>query len=364
MIEIDGSYNEGGGQILRTALAFSTLTKIPFHMTNIRKNRPQPGLKNQHLFCIKALEQLSEAKTDNVMIGSDEITFHPGEVKSRTLSINIETAGSITLLCQSILLPCLFANGKVRLKITGGTDVNWAMPFDYLQQVFLPHLRKFCEKIDIKLESRGYYPKGNGKIDMLIHPKYKLSNYQDFDEFHNDLKKNVRSIDLLNQGNLMQIKGISHASMDLQKASVAERQAKSAKQILYKLNCPIEIGSSYSDTLSTGSGITLYAKFSKGDDEIDHNNPVILGASCLGERSKRAEEVGKVAAEDLLKEINSKAAVDKHLADNLVPFLGLIKGSFRTSEITEHTSTNIYTINKFVDSNINMNKEDNIIKNI
>jgi len=247
-------------------------------------------------------------------------------------------------------------------KISGGTDVKWAMPFDFFQNVLTPHLRKFCENIDVKLEKRGYFPKGNGKVDILIHPKYKLSHFDNFLDFQKELQSKIKPINLMQQGNLIQIKGLSHASSDLQKANVAERQAKAAKHTLTKLNCPVSIDATYSDTLSTGSGITLYAKFSKEEDEIDFNNPVILGADCLGERGKRAEDIGRVAAENLLAEINSKAAVDKHLADNLVPFLGLIKGSLTCSKITDHTLTNIDTVSKFIDTKFEVNKEERVIK--
>ncbi len=332
MIEIDGSYGEGGGELVRTALALSTITQKPFKVNNIRAGRPNPGLKAQHLYCIKALKQLCNAQTNEVDVGSTELEYNPGKIQGKTITINIGTAGSITLLLQSILIPSLFSDTKVRLKITGGTDTKWSMPFDYFNELLIPHIRKYCESVEVKLEKRGYYPKGNGKVDIVIKPK----------------KEKTIRVNLIEQGKLIQVKGVSHASLDLQKANVAERQAKAAKLGLSKLNVPVNIRSEYQDTLSTGSGITLWAIFSEGE-EIDLNNPVRLGADILGERGKRAEKVGQEAAEKLIKEINSTGAVDSHLCDNLIPLMALFNGKIKTSEITEHTKTNIWITEQFLD---------------
>jgi len=351
MIKISGDHIEGGGQIARTALALSTITQKPFEIDNIRKGRAKPGLKNQHLFCIKALEKLCNAKAEGAELGSTHLKYWPGKIKGQTISIDIGTAGSITLLLQSLLIPSILADTKVRLKITGGTDTQWSPQFDYLNNVIIPSIRRYTEKIEIKLEKRGYYPKGGGKVDIKIKPKFSQKNIQE-----------ASKIDLTEQGNLIQIKGISHASLDLQKAQVAERQAKAAKLMLNKLNCPIQIQSEYSQTLSTGSGITLWAIFSKDPDEIDINNPIIIGADILGERGKRSEQIGKEAANKLSEEINSKAPVDQHLADNLIPFISIFKGKIKASKLTKHTLTNIYTCEQFLGNIFKVDKESSTIE--
>jgi len=350
MIELDGSYLEGGGQIVRTALALSCITQKPFEVTNIRKGRKKPGLKNQHLFCIKALEELCNAKTGHAKLGSEKLRFLPGKMKPKTLSIDIGTAGSISLLLQSLLIPTIFANSKTRIKITGGTDVSWSPQFDYLTNVILPQLRKYAD-IETSLLKRGYYPKGGGTIEIKIKPKFNLENLEE-----------APKINLTEQHNIIHVKGISHASTDLQEANVAERQAKSAKLILSKLNCPIQIRTEYCQTTSTGSGITLWAIFSKDPEEIDILNPIRIGADILGERGKRSEEIGKQAADKLLKEIESKAPVDQHLADNLIPFLALMGGKIKTSEITNHTLTNIYVCEQFLNTKFEIDKENGIIE--
>src|SRR3989338_6140751 len=135
MLQIDGSHGEGGGQMLRTALALSTLTFRPFEMVNIRKGRCVSGLKPQHLFCIKAIQEMSDARVDNAKIGCDKIMFAPHKMKSSTISIDIGTAGSVTLIMQAVLPAALFGDKKTRFKIKGGTDVKWSMPVDYFSEI-------------------------------------------------------------------------------------------------------------------------------------------------------------------------------------------------------------------------------------
>lgn len=340
MIKLDGSYGEGGGQIIRTALALSTITKKPFEVEHIRKGRCDTGIKSQHLYCIKALEKLCNAKTEGAKLGSTYLKYCPGEIKGRTISIDIGTSGSICLVLQALLMPCFFADQKVRLKMTGGTDGKWAQHYNYFKSVFLPQIERFTGKIDVKLIKRGYYPKGGGKVDLKIIPKFKLNEFRDFNEFLNFVKSKNMDYNLTEQGKLIKIEGLSNASNYLKEAEVAERQAKSAKQVLAKLNTPVGIHPEYYDTLSPGSGIVLWAEFEN----------TRIGGDSLGEKGKRAEAVGKEAAEMLLKEIDSGAPVDEYLADQILPFMALTKFSkIRVSKVTEHCKTNIYVIEKFLD---------------
>jgi len=356
---LDGSYLEGGGQILRNALALSALTGKSFSVSDIRKGRCNPGLKAQHLYCVKAAAQLCGADFTDVEIGSETVAFFPKKLKAQNLDIDIGTAGSMSLFLQAVLLPAMFANAPLKISVAGGTDVIWSMPVDYLKNVFLPHLQKYA-RAEIRILKRGFYPKGGGKIEIEIRPKFKSNDFENFEEFAGYLKQKGRIV-LEEQGKLLQVKGVSHASKNLWDAKVAERQAMSAESALKKLKCPVQIASEYSDTYSPGSAVTLWAIFSKGE-EIDSLNPIILGADALGERGKSSENVGKEAAEKLLKEIESGAPVDQHLADNLIPFLGLFGGKIRVSRITNHTLTNIYVTEKFLDVKFKVDKEKNIIE--
>ncbi len=351
MIELDGTLGEGGGQIVRTALALSTLTQQGFRVTNIRKGRKEPGLKMQHVHCIKALQKLTNAQAEGAELGSTQLTFLPGPFKARPLSIDIETAGSITLFLQAVLLPCCFADKPAKLEIIGGTDVSWAMPIDYFREALAPHLRRWAD-IEVKTEKRGYYPKGQGKVTVRIKPRTNRNEFSDFSPFLEEIRKKGPKLELSQQNHLLYIKGISHASKTLEEARVAERQAHAAQQALAKHDCPISIRSEYADTLSPGSGITLWAVFSKNKEDLDPSNPTIIAADTLGEKGTPAETIGKQAAEKLSAAISSGAAADAHLADNLIPWMALYAPStLKAEKITPHTLTNIEIAKKFIPVN-------------
>jgi RNA 3'-terminal phosphate cyclase (GTP) len=360
MIKLDGSYIEGGGSIARLALSLSTLMQEPFEICNIRKNRPKPGLKNQHLSCIKALEKLCNARSEGAFLGSTSLEYFPGKVSGKTIDIDMQTAGSISLFTQAVLLPSMFADKAVKYNIIGGTDAKFAAPIDYFMNVFLPHLQKFAD-IKCNLMKRGYFPRGGGKVELSIKPKFRLGDYGNFEDFLKELNENVPKIDLNDQGSLIQIKGISHASLDLQTANVAENQAKAAEIALGKYGCPVNIDINYSDSLSTGSGIVLWAIFSQDRGEMDSKNPIRLGADALGEKGKKAEYVGHEAALRLIREIESKVPVDRNLADQLLQFMFLTKGSIKVSDITDHVKSNIYVIEQFSGNKFSIDEENKII---
>ena len=160
MIEIDGSHGEGGGQILRTAVAMSMVNREKVSVSNIRANRPNPGLSHQHLMALKAAEEISDAETEGLKKGSRKITFDPGEIKGGFYRFDIGTAGSITLLLQTVLPPALLCEDQVEIEVKGGTDVKWSPPYDYFENVLLGNLRKMGAEVESELVSRGHYPKG------------------------------------------------------------------------------------------------------------------------------------------------------------------------------------------------------------
>ena len=354
MIVIDGSKGEGGGQIIRTALAMSVLTGEPFEAFNIRKGRCDPGLKTQHLFCIKALGELSHSRYEGAVVGSEVLKFFPGKVEPGTVSVDVGTAGSTTLLMQSLLVPILFGPGKVRLRLEGGTDVPWSQPFDYFSEVLFPHLARLCQRHSISLTRRGYFPKGGGQLEIELTPKFPRDTPH-FEIYQKSIQ--AHKFDLVERGKLVAIRGIAHSSADLD--GVAERMARSARLAL-KVDVPVRILTSYSNSLSPGCGITLWAVFLNSKGEVDPINPVILGADCLGEKKKRAEDVGLEAANSLMKLISSEAVVDPYLADQLVPFLAMVGGSIRASEVTNHCKSNMEIVELFLGKRFKV--ENNIIK--
>lgn len=345
MITLDGSHGEGGGQIVRTALGLSALTGKPFEVTNIRKGRPEPGLKNQHMFGIKAVQELCNAQVEGAEAGSEYLKFEPGKLLAKNLKIDVQTAGSITLILQSVLLPCCFADKKIKINIKGGTDTLWSMPIDYFREILLFHLKRFAD-LDFELLKRGFFPAGGGEIELNIKQKHKLSDFShNFDNFWNELKGSNNRIELTEQGKLLSIRGISTAHKELAKAEVAERQARAAKLALNQIGISTDIKTEYIDTLSIGSSIVLWANHSTKEN-LDLTAK--LGADALGEKGKKAEDVGREAAENLIKELKSDAPIDHHLADNLIPWLGLFGGKIKVSEITEHTKTNIHIVEQFL----------------
>ena len=363
MIQIDGSYLEGGGQIIRTALAFSALTNKPFKIGNIRTRRPNPGLKSQHLYCVKSMQELCDAQVEGAELGSMHLKFFPRKLCAKSIDIDIGTAGSITLLLQSLLPACMFASRPIKLKIRGGTDVSWSPSFDYFNNVLLPQLQRFA-KIEAKLLMRGYYPKGGGNVEIKINPMFKLKDFENFEQFHSHLSQNIKPYSLTEQHNLMQIKAVSHAASNLEDARVAQRQAHAAQVMLAKIfRVPIKITSEYQHTQSIGSGITSWAIFSKNKEDIDETNPIRLGSDALGEQGKKAEIVGGECAMSLSKEIESKAPVDIYLSDQILSFMALCPDSkIKVSDITNHCKTNISTISLFMGDIFNIDEENRIIK--
>ena len=352
MIELDGSHGEGGGQILRTALGLSVLTQKPFRIINIRKNRPAPGLKPQHVSCIKACIELSNAAVDGNFIGSEKIEFIPREIKNRQIEVSIGTAGSVTLLFQSLLLPIIFTECDV--KLNGGTDVKWSTPIDYLINIMKPVLNDYCE-IDIQCEKRGYYPVGGGAMVIKTKPKFKRIDFDSFDKFHQYIFGNP-AIDLYKSGKLVFVKGVSQASINLQEKQVAERQAQSA-ELNIKPMCPVNIRVEYANTESTGSGLLLYAIYNK--EIVGGEKQYRVGADILGEQGMRSEEVGRLASEKLKRYIEEDIVIDDCLQDNLIPLLGLFGGKIKVGNITPHTQSNMCVCEKFLDVKYNIKNQSN-----
>ena len=332
MIEIDGSYSEGGGQILRTACALSAVTKKPCRVFNIRKGRPKPGLMPQHLLGIQALTQLCKGKLEGDFLGSEEIKFYPGEIDRGRTSVNIkiETAGSITLVLQTLIPPALFASrvagGWRPIKITfdgGATDTFFSPTIDYFRYVFLKILEKIGGKVEINILRRGYYPEGGARIEVRVLPA------------------KLKSLNLTERGLFQKILVISGASNTLKEKKVAERQVAGVREVLGKLKLPTEEKIEYYDTRCPGSQLSLVAEFEN----------TVIGTDNLGKLGKRAEDVGKESALELLREQKSGTCLDKHSADQILPYLVLAPGKSQVtvSEITNHCETNIWVIEKFIE---------------
>jgi RNA 3'-phosphate cyclase len=339
MVRIDGSHTEGGGQILRTALALSTLTGRPFRAEKIRQNRPAAGLKQQHLSAIQALTRMSSARVEGAALGAGEIGFWPGRIKPGAYSFDIGTAGSVTLLLQALLLPCLFAEDEVILKLTGGTDTRWSMPVDYFTNLILPIFRHFSG-IEVVRMQRGFYPRGQGALELKIRPSAGMGQTQGNVALFAAIRSRMPRLNLAERSPAIAIKGISVASSALERARVAERQAQAAREAL-GTGLSIEIRSEYCRSASPGTVITLWA--------LDLDGRALAAGDALGEKGKPAEAVGREAAGKLLDTLRTDAVVDVHLADNLIPLLALAGGAIRTVAVTGHLRANMYVCERFLD---------------
>jgi len=332
MIEIDGSFGEGGGQILRNAISFSAVIGNPVRVYNIRAKRAPPGLRPQHATAIKAVAKIVNANVKGLEVGSKEIFFYPGEKNSGNFFFDAGTAASTTLILQSLMPVMAFSNGKIEIELRGGTNNPLAPPVEYLKEVLLPILKRMGYKGDVELIKRGFYPKGQGIVKTFSIPVDYL-----------------KSIELVDYGKVEYIKGLSYSS--LLPDHIAKRIAQSAKQLLensgYK-NIEIDLEILQKDdpkcSISPGCGIILYAYLSSN---------AIVASDSLGKLGKPAEKVGFEAANELIKQLNTRAPVDKHLGDQLIIWIGLAEGLSRikVSELTLHTLTSIEICKKLIGAN-------------
>jgi RNA 3'-phosphate cyclase len=324
MIEIDGSYGEGGGQIVRTACSLAAVTGKPCHVVNVRLARRNPGLRVQHLLGLQALARLCDGRLEGGAVGSREIAFYPGRLSARSLTIKIGTAGSITLIIQTLLPVALGASMPLAIELEGGaTDTAFAPAFDYLRYVFLWLLGRMGADVEVSVNRRGYYPRGGAAVSVTIRPS------------------RLKPIALAERGALRKVSVISHAAGVLKARRVAERQIEGAMGALGSLPRAADSTIDYAPSVAAGSSVCIVAEF-------EHT---VIGADSLGARGKLAEAVGRDAALEFARELESTACLDRHMADQILPYMALAAGGscVTVSELTAHCRTNMWVIEKFLD---------------
>jgi RNA 3'-terminal phosphate cyclase (ATP) len=334
LIEIDGSQKSGSGTILRLSIALAAIRKLPLHIYNIRQNRPQPGLRPQHLEAVLTASKLCDADVDGAKLDSRELWFKPKEVRGGRFEAEIGTAGSISMLLMTVLPICLFAKETVHLHVSkGGTDVSNAPTINYMRNVFLPILKLMGVNASITVHKYGYYPKGMGEVTLTVEPC-----------------KELQPIRLESLGIVKAIKGVSVCTF-LAERKVAERQAKAAEEYLKKVgyDSDIQIVNDWSNPLQKGSSLVLWTETNTG---------AIVGADAIGELKKSSETVGREAAEKLYGELRAKATVDIHLADMLIPYMALARGTstYFVRSVSDHLETNIWLARKMLDVKFNIEK--------
>ncbi|KAL0278217.1 UNVERIFIED_CONTAM: hypothetical protein PYX00_000099 [Menopon gallinae] len=338
MVHIDGSVIEGGGQIVRIAIGLSALFSKPIDLVNVLKDRAKEGLRAQHLTGLRLVKEITQAQVEGDILGSTSISFKPKGIKYGEYLADAGTAGSVCLLLQ-VSLPCiLFGKGESKLTLKGGTNVPMAPQIDYVVNVFKPMLEKFGATFNCKIVRRGFYPAGNGQIEIDTSGP-------------NELK----SVELTDFGEVNYISGEAFVAGVLP-FRMAEEMARTAENMLRKavktrINIkPIKF--SQNEAFGNGSGINLVAVTTTG---------CYLGGSCLGERGVQSEEVGRKAAEELLDCITRKDCVDQYAQDQLIIFMALADGksSVKTGPITSHTEKAIKVTEMFTDAKFTIKKLDN-----
>lgn len=339
-MEIDGSYGEGGGQILRNAVALSTLTKKSVKITNIRANRPNPGIKPQHYVSIKSIQELCNAEITGLEIGSSTLTFMPRDFKSGKYKFDIGTAGSITLVFQVCILASLKSEAPITIQLTGGSDVRWSPSWDYFEHIFLPLLKKMGLSVKAQLIRRGYYPKGGGEAELTIDPcnvlyPLRADSNQGFNEVNG----------VIHFANLP-----DHISTRMKHATI---------KMLLKRNLKTSLKIEKATSLSPGTGITLWTQCKES----------FLGSTFLGEKGVPSEKVGENAAMELINEIDSGATLDVHAFDQLLPYMTVARDNGSSScivrGVSSHAQTNMWLLKQFFDVEFELTQtDDNVSINV
>ncbi len=353
MLEIDGSHGEGGGQVVRTCLFLSTVLKIPARIKNVRVKRERPGLRRQHLHIIRLLKKLASAEVEGDTLGSTELTYVPGELRPGSYSVDFGSAGSISLFLQAVLPVSLFVPGKVEIEIVGGTEVPMSPTVDWVRFVYLPHISGVARFVRIEVVRRGYRPAGGGLVRLTAEggPSEELKDLKSVREF----LKGRLSLFKRRRGEIKRLHLLSVAEERLRERRVVERQVKGALDLLREKGLPEpEVYRQYVKSFSIGTSVTMWLEDTEGN---------IMGADSLGEKGKPAETVGGECAQKLWEDWSSGATVDRHLADHLVPWLGLAGGSVRVPLFTGHLETNIWVCERFLgDGTFRVVREEGIVE--
>ena len=331
MLNIDGSFGEGGGQIIRTSLALSLITGKPFRIERVRARREKPGLQRQHLTAVNSAAKIGGAEVKGAAVGSREFTFIPGPVTPGEYVFSIGTAGSVTLVLQTVLPPLMFAaEDPSVLTLEGGTHNVHAPPFDFLEKTFLPLVNRTGPRVAAELERYGFYPPGGGRLNVFVEPATTPTR-----------------LDITERGEIREQR--ARALVVKLPPSIAERELAVIAQKLGWSGEQLRVEAS-TNAYSPGNVVMI-------EIESEHLTEMF---TRVGERGLRAEVVAEEAAEEAQAYLAVGAPVGEHLADQLLLPLALADGgSFVTGPLSLHTTTNIEIIKKFLPVNITVTPLEN-----
>jgi RNA 3'-terminal phosphate cyclase (ATP) len=318
MITIDGSQGEGGGQILRSALALSMTTGQPFRIFNIRAGRPKPGLMRQHLTCVQAAEAVCGGRATGAAVGAQELEFHPGAPRPGEYHFAIGSAGGTMLVLQAVLPALLRAGGGSRIVIEGGTHNKAAPPFEFFSRCLAPLLERTGAGIAARLERHGFYPVGGGRIVVEVQPA-----------------SVPRPLVLTERGERLGIKATAIVSKISRE--VGEREVRVLSSRLSLSDGEAEIRT-VNDAPGAGNVVLVELRY-------EHVTEV---CSSIGELGRAAESVARGAADEARAYITSRRPVGLYLADQLMtPLAVLAGGRYAASRLTDHARTNMEVLGLF-----------------
>jgi len=344
MILIDGSHGEGGGQVLRTTLTLATLTGRPTCVEHIRAGRRRAGLRPQHLTAVRAAAAVCGAQVEGDELGSQALTFAPTDPPSPgNYTFDVAdaarggSAGSVSLILQTVLLPLALTDGDSHLTLRGGTHVPWAPPASYLEHVFLPILSRMGVHIQMDLIRWGFYPAGGGEIQVRITGR----------------KGPLHPITLAERRELQRVWGT--AAVTNLPAHIPQRMAARAHNVLADAGLEAQVEPRRLRGAGPGAGIFLFAKYTAASS----SEAVAAGFTAYGRKGLPSERVAEAACEELLAHHRSGAPVDPYLTDQLVLPMALAEGAsqVRTSQVSQHLLTNAWVVRKFLARDIRVEGE-------
>jgi len=332
MLEIDSSKGEGGGQVVRSSVALSAITGIEARLTRIRENRPTNGLSKQHCVAVKAVADMTGSEVIGNHPGSRELVFKPGNTRMSDITLDIGTAGSISLVLQAVMLAGRNHKEKMRIDVRGGTNVMWAPPIDAYQQILFPLMERMGIRARLNIVDRGFYPDGGGRVVAEMDPIGEISPLV------------IKSL-----GRLKSVDGICYIQHPREK--IRDDMMAACINTL-NLDCPVNIEVQQTSGSSKGAGMSLAAVYENGR----------LGSNVLTTKGHPAKQAGEDVANDLLKEMFSGATLDIHTADQLLPYMAMANGAseFTVSRISKHLLSQMDTLETFLDVRFGVERKDSV----
>lgn len=341
LLEIDGSFGEGGGSILRLSAGYSILFDQPILVKNIRANRSKPGLRLQHVLGLKTLARLTGSLLSECQVGTEEITFTPKHHLRKKLDVDIQTAASIGLLLQPLQIAALGFSSQAPIQLSlkgGGTFGKWAPSINYLQHVTWELFKRSGLRLEATIHDHGFYPKGGARVSCTLHPP----------------SEGLRSVNLTSLGSIPRIEGEILITNQLKGRNIPERiTATISDQVKEEIQLDAQIKTTWVRSRSSGVALDVWCKSDTG--------AILSTGTILGERSVSSEELGLRAVEIITGYIRNDIPVDEHLSDQLIPLMAYVKKASRikVSELSSHARTNLDLIKLFTGREYNLRKEKN-----